>query len=172
MGGSIIYGGLLMPGDVLLRDVIDSDLPIFYEHQHDPEATTMAAFPARGREAFMAHWVKIMADPAVSQKTILFDGQVAGNIVVFGPPDHREVGYWIGREYWDKGIATQALRACLEQVKERPLYAHVAEHIIGSRRVLENCGFTLFGEDYVLFEGRKVKDFVLILGAGGSGDAP
>jgi hypothetical protein len=38
--------------------------------------------------------------------------------------------------------------------------------------VLEKCGFTLFGEDYVLFEGRKVKEFVLILGAGGSGDAP
>lgn len=46
--------------DVTLRDVIASDLPIFFEHQLDLEATRMAAFPARDREAFMAHWTRIL----------------------------------------------------------------------------------------------------------------
>jgi hypothetical protein len=32
---------------VVLRDVVDSDLPIFFEHQRDPEAGRMAAFPSR-----------------------------------------------------------------------------------------------------------------------------
>ena len=43
-----------MPTTILLRDVIASDLPIFFEQQFDPVANQMAAFPARDREAFMA----------------------------------------------------------------------------------------------------------------------
>jgi hypothetical protein len=41
--------------DVRLRDVTDADLPVFYEHQRDPEATGMAAFPARDWDAFVKH---------------------------------------------------------------------------------------------------------------------
>ena len=44
------------PNTVTLRDVTEADLPIFYEQQLDPEATQMAAFPSRDRDAFMAHW--------------------------------------------------------------------------------------------------------------------
>jgi hypothetical protein len=40
---------------VLLRDVEEDDLPVFFEHQLDPEATRMAAFSARDRKAFLAH---------------------------------------------------------------------------------------------------------------------
>jgi len=47
-----------MTNDVLLRDVQDSDLPVFFEQQLDPQATRMAAFPSRSRDAFMAHWKK------------------------------------------------------------------------------------------------------------------
>ena len=68
---------------VLLRDVTKSDLPLFFEHQLDPDATEMAAFPARDKGTFMSHWAKIMADDSVILKTILFDGQVAGNSVCF-----------------------------------------------------------------------------------------
>jgi len=46
-----------MTNDVQLRDVLADDLPIFFEQQLDPEATQMAAFPARDRDALMAHWV-------------------------------------------------------------------------------------------------------------------
>jgi RimJ/RimL family protein N-acetyltransferase len=35
----------------------------------------------------------------------------------------------------------------LDQVQERPLYAHVAIHNLASRRVLEKCGFQIIGED-------------------------
>jgi len=136
-----------MTSDVLLREVTEDDLSIFFEHQLDPDATEMAAFPARDRDAFMAHWVKIMADDVVILKTILFDGHVAGNIVSFEMSGKREVGYWIGKEYWGKSIATKALAAFLDHVKTRPLYAHVAKHNIGSRRVLEKCGFTIDDED-------------------------
>jgi RimJ/RimL family protein N-acetyltransferase len=134
-------------GDVRLREVTEDDLPIFYEQQADPEANAMAAFPARDREAFTEHWLKVLADDSVSKKTVLFDGHVAGNIVRFEQSGQPLVGYWIGRSYWGKGIATRALSEFLGQVAARPLYARVAKHNFASIRVLEKCGFTVAGEE-------------------------
>jgi RimJ/RimL family protein N-acetyltransferase len=150
---------------IQLRDVLETDLPIFYEQQLDPEATEMAGFPSRDRGAFMAHWAKIMMDESVQLKTILFDGQVAGNIVCFEQLGEREVGYWLGKEYWGKGIATRALTEFLKIIETRPLYAHVAKHNIGSRRVLEKCGFTIAGEDRFFsdFFGKHIEEFILTL---------
>ena len=105
----------------------------------------MAAFGARELDAFMAHWTQVLDDPTNITRTVLFDGNVAGNIVCWGPSDGRTIGYWIGREYWGKGIATGALTAFLEELRERPLRAHVAKHNVASLRVLEKCGFVVAG---------------------------
>jgi RimJ/RimL family protein N-acetyltransferase len=128
-------------GGVRLRDVLEEDLPVFFEHQADPVANRMAAFPPRDRDAFTAHWAKILADEAITKKTILVDGQVAGNVVSFDWDGRREVGYWVGREHWGKGVATKALAQFLRTMKRRPLHARVAKHNLGSLRVLEKCGF-------------------------------
>jgi RimJ/RimL family protein N-acetyltransferase len=153
------------PLSVQLRDVAQSDLPIFFEQQLEPEALQMAAFPSRERGAFMAHWAKIMADKSVIVKTILFDGQVAGNILSFLQSDEREVGYWLGKDFWGKGITTRALSKFLEIVKARPLYAHVAKHNPASRRVLEKCGFQVFREEkgFPDASGQEVDEFILKL---------
>ena len=151
---------------ILLRDVIEADLPIFFEQQLDPEASAMAAFPSRDRESFMTHWVKIMADKSVILRTIEFAGRVAGSIVSWEQDGKREVGYWLGKEFWGKGVATVALKQFLEIVMTRPLIAHVAKHNIGSRRVLEKCGFTLIGEDkYLDLRGKEAEEFILKLDA-------
>jgi len=136
-----------MTGKVLLRDVTEDDLPILFEQQLEPVATQMAAFPARDREPFMALWGNIQRDNTIFKQIILFNGHVAGNIVSWEQSGEREVGYWIGKAYWGKGVATQALRRFLEQVKARPLYAHVARNNLGSFRVLQKCGFTILSED-------------------------
>jgi RimJ/RimL family protein N-acetyltransferase len=150
--------------NITLLDVTETDLPMFFEQQLDPEATKMAAFPSRDRESFMAHWAKIMADESVVLKTILFDNQVAGNIVCWEQDGEREVGYWIGKEFWGKGIATKALAEFLNQVKTRPLVAHVAKHNVGSRRVLEKCGFMLIKEDkYYNTSGEEIEEVILKL---------
>jgi RimJ/RimL family protein N-acetyltransferase len=141
-----------MSNEIILREVEAQDLPIFFEQQMDPEATRMAAFPLRERDAFMAHWQKIMNNPSGSLRTILFETQVAGNIVSWVQDGEHEVGYWLGKDYWGKGIATGALSKFLNIVKERPLFAHVARHNIASRRVLEKCGFELFRHEK--FESR------------------
>jgi len=138
----------------VLRDVIDSDLPIFFEHQRDPEATSMAAFPARDRAAFDAHWQKILADDQLTAKTVLFEDRVAGNVVSWEQDGKRLVGYWIGREFWGQGLATRALAELLAELPQRPLHAYVAATNAGSIRVLEKCGFVLAEEepDELLYE--------------------
>ena len=156
--------GKSMTNNIILREVTESDLPILFEQQLDPEATAMAAFPSRHREAFMAHWARIMADEKGIIRTVLFNGQVAGNILSWEMEGEREVGYWFGREFWGKGIATQALAEYVNIVTTRPLYAHVAQHNIGSRRVLEKCGFKVIGEDsYTNPAGVSVEEFMLKL---------
>ncbi len=137
-----ITRGAQEPPKVRLRAVTASDLEIFYEQQRDEEAAAMAAFPPREHEAFMAHWDKIMRDAGVVTRTILWDGRVAGNIVSFLRGETREIGYWLGRESWGKGIATEALRSFLHVERSRPLHAGVAKHNAASIRVLEKCGFT------------------------------
>ena len=113
----------------------------------------------------MTHWNRIMADESIQIMTILFNGEVAGNMVCFEQLGEREVGYWLGREYWGKGIATQALTEFLKEIKSRPLYAHVAKHNIGSKRVLEKCGFTVAGEDRFFSEvfGKNIDEYILML---------
>jgi RimJ/RimL family protein N-acetyltransferase len=127
--------------DVRLRSVEDSDVDVFFDQQADPEATAMAAFPARDYERFAAHWAKIRADDANILRTIVADGMVAGNICSWPDDGQRLLGYWIGREYWGRGVATQALARFVDEVSSRPLHAHVATHNAGSIRVLEKCGF-------------------------------
>jgi len=113
----------------------------------------------------MAHWAKITQDESIILKTILFEEQVCGHLVSFEISDEREIGYWLGREFWGKGIVTQALAGFLQQVQSRPLYAHVAKHNIASRRVLEKCGFMVIGEDMggKNRHGEKVEEFILKL---------
>lgn len=132
---------------VTLRPLLDSDLPIFFEQQNDPVANQMAAFPAREREAFFAHWDKVRANSSNRYMTVVYDGQVAGNMLSFNMEGHREVGYWIGRAFWGKGIASEALAQFLKYEQTRPLYGVTVKHNHGSRRVLEKCGFVFVKEE-------------------------
>src|SRR5436190_2003664 len=127
--------------DVRLRDVVPDDLPLFYQHQLDPEATRMAAFPSREHAAFMAHWQRNLANPVNITRTILLGDAVVGHIACFPIDGEHDIGYWIAREAWGKGVTTRALALFLPDIPIRPLYAHVVQHNIASRRVLEKCGF-------------------------------
>lgn len=137
-----------MSNEIRLRNVEPDDLPIFFEQQLDDDAARMAGFPSRDRAAFDAHWAtNILGNPAAIIQTILCAGKVAGNIGSWRQNGVRLVGYWIGKEYWGRGIATQALAGMLHVVTERPVHAHVAKHNLASIRVLEKCGFTLEHEE-------------------------
>src|SRR5690349_11134114 len=64
----VCLGGVAMADSIVLRDVTDDDLPIFFEQQLDPDANYMAAFTSKDptdRDAFMAHWARIRADKTI-----------------------------------------------------------------------------------------------------------
>jgi RimJ/RimL family protein N-acetyltransferase len=130
----------------VLREVREDDLDVLFEQQREPEAVAMAVFPAREREAFDAHWRRILADEALVAFVIDVDGEVAGNAVSWEQDGRRLVGYWLGREFWGRGLATAALAELVQELGTRPLHAWVASSNAGSIRVLEKCGFVRVGE--------------------------
>jgi RimJ/RimL family protein N-acetyltransferase len=154
-----------MSDSVVLRDVTDDDRPILFEFQLDAEANRMAAFAPRDWEAFIEHWERVGRNPTAIRQAIICDGQVVGNIGCWEQDGHREIGYWIGREFWGRGIATRAVAAFVEQVKIRPLHGYVATHNVASRRVLEKCGFVVSGyvDDFAKLNGEDVAGIVLKL---------
>ena len=132
--------------EVTLRETTLDDVPILFEQERDQVAADMAAFASRDWDAFVAHDAKLRADTTAIRRTIVADGEVVGSIGVWGE-DEREVGYWIDRGVWGRGIASAALAAMLAEVPERPITAHVAEHNVGSMRVLERNGFVETGRE-------------------------
>lgn len=153
-----------MIGDVRLRDVEPGDLPVFYRHQLDPDATRMAAFAARDRADFDDHWAtNVLGNPTAITRTIVADEQVAGWVGSWIQDGVRLVGYWIGRDHWGRGVATRGLGDFLKLVTDRPLHAHVARHNVGSIRVLEKCGFVVEREDSGGGAGDDVAERVFVL---------
>jgi len=135
--------------EVSLRPVEDGDLPFFFSWQADEESARMAAVASRDATAFAAHWPRIRNNPDGMLRTIVADGDVAGHALSWTGADGRMVGYWLGKEYWGRGIASTALGLYLEEELYRPLLATVAEHNVGSRRVLEKAGFRLVSSEPV-----------------------
>src|SRR4051812_49940810 len=108
---------------VTLREVTKEDLPTFFEHQLDAEATRMAAFPSRDRDAFMAHWARIMSKETNETgilNTILADGTVAGNVVYWEAAGEPNIGYWLGKTQLGEGVASAGLGPIFTKKKGRP----------------------------------------------------
>jgi RimJ/RimL family protein N-acetyltransferase len=162
--------------NVTLRGVAETDLPIFFEYESDPAANHMAAFTRKNpadRNAFEEHWKRILGDKTVVIRTVLFDGHVVGSVARYVDIEFRrpEVTYWIGKEYWGKGIATKALSKFLGgELKDRPIYARSAKDNIASIRVLEKCGFKIvsYGRGFANARGKEIEEVILELRAGAS----
>lgn len=155
--------------EVRLRELRDSDLPVIFEYESDPVAIQMAAFTAddpADRVAFDAHWARIRANAAITIRTILVGDAVAGTIAGFERDGDAEVTYWVGRQFWGKGVATRALAAFLREHPRRPLHARAAKDNVASIRVLEKCGFTVAGYDkgFANARGAEIDEVILMLG--------
>src|SRR5262245_49473590 len=129
--------------EVRLREVQDEDLEVLYEYQLEPESNAMAGVEPRDWEGFRAHRTRIAGNPGALVGALVGDGDgVVGDVLSWrNKQGVREIGYRIGKAFWGRGIATAALTAFLAKLTERPLYAHVVMHNIGSMKVLERCGF-------------------------------
>jgi RimJ/RimL family protein N-acetyltransferase len=152
-----------MTGDVLLRDVRETDLGAFFAQEHDPEAVRRSHFPPRERDRFMTHWrTRVLGDPTVFAQTVTVDGEIAGSIVAWWQDGKRYLGYWLDQRFWGRGIGTTAVRLFLDREKSRPLYADPYVGNTGSVRLLEKCGFRRAGS---VFNGAD-EHVVLVLEIG------
>jgi len=108
-------------------------------------------FPHPYSLADAERWIREAAalDPE-THFAIAVDGAAAGAIGIHLKKDVRrrsaEIGYWLGQEFWGRGIATEAVRAVTAHVFARfdlvRLYAGVFEENHASMRVLEKAGYT------------------------------
>ncbi len=154
------------PAVVRLQPVEDDDLDGFFRAQQDPVARWMVAFTSPDsddRVAFDTHWARIRSDPSVVARTILADDAVAGSIARFERDGHVEVGYWLDRAWWGRGIGRRALALFVAIVPDRPLHAWVAADNIASRRILEHAGFRVIGADLELSAARGTSVDQLVL---------
>jgi len=116
----------------------------------------MSAYPAKDKGEFMRHWEGILKNKSMVARTIMYKEKIAGHIICWKEGKYEQrVGYWIGKQFWGRGIASSTLREFLAEVKVRPLYAEVANHNLASKRVLEKNGFALHDE------GVKVSVWIL-----------
>ena len=153
---------------VLLREILPADVDVFFEQQLDERARWMAAFTrpeSVDRTAFSAHWTAVLAGEGTLNRAVMVDGAVAGYVASFPRGERREVSYWIGREYWGRGIATMALSQFLAIDSVRPLHGAAAADNAASIRVLEKCGFKRAAEEtsFADARGAEILEVVMLL---------
>jgi RimJ/RimL family protein N-acetyltransferase len=158
-----------MVDTVSLREMIPEDIAVFFAQEQDPKARDLIAFTSKrptDRAAYDQRWARLRTDETVKVKTVLLGDAVIGYVAAFERNvGQREVAYWIGREFWGRNLATQALTLFLAQFTERPLYARCAMDHLASMRVLEKCGFVTYGRGRFFAEarGKEVDEWIFEL---------
>lgn len=136
--------------------VEDADLDQVFEWERDPGAVAMAAFTRADpsdRAAFDRHYERIRNNSDCTLLAIDDDGAFAGTIGSFTVDGERELTYWIDPSRWGRGLASAALDAFVQIEPTRPLLARVAEHNIGSAKVLARAGFVQVGSETAHADG-------------------
>ena len=126
-----------------LRDATTADIPALFALQEESGSVELAAIKRRSREAFDEHWRHtVLASPETTKKIIELAGELVGYVVAWCHDEQREVGYWIARAHFGRGIATQALQRFVKEYEtQRPLHAVIAAHNYGSMKVAARVGF-------------------------------
>jgi len=146
----------LTSGDVKLRRFKKSDSIRLVElaNNENISRNLRDGFPhpytLQHAEEFIQRFIDL--DP-ITIFAIEYKGEYVGNIgLTRGHDVYRksaEVGYFIGEDYWNKGIVTTALKLITDygftNLDIVRIHTGVYEHNLASQRVLEKCGFVKEG---------------------------
>jgi len=108
------------------------------------------AFPFPYTPADAKAWIRLATGDALNQVFAIDVGGFAVGAIGLKPGDdvHRlsaEIGYWLGEEFWNRGIATEAVKAVTEYAFESLEMVRVHAEVFAwngaSMRVLEKAGF-------------------------------
>lgn len=153
---------------MILRKTTPADLETLFIFQTDKEAGYLAAFMPKDpndKPAYMQKYSKHIADPTINMVTIIIDDVIVGSIAKFEIDEEAGITYWIDKKFWNKGIATAALKQFLTIELTRPIQAYVAFDNLGSQKVLEKCGFKKVSSDFGFANARQaeIEEFIYIL---------
>jgi RimJ/RimL family protein N-acetyltransferase len=130
---------------VRLRATTREDLPRLYGFGLEPEALAVSGSKPRVWEEFERRWLEMMGDGRATSRVIVMQGEngdeVVGAVNVLVVEGEDALGYWIGREYWGRGIASAAVGLMLADVTRRPLFATAGASNVASLKVLKKHGF-------------------------------
>jgi [ribosomal protein S5]-alanine N-acetyltransferase len=172
---------ILVNSQIHLSEFRPSDKPALIELLNDPdiyERTFRIPFPytEADAEAFLAR-VATATDQhgqpahfAIRTGNDTLIGGCGLNDFEVGKSHRAEVGYWLGKSFWGRGIMTAVVqRVCQHAFDEfglAKIIAHVVTHNPASARVLEKCGFVQEGllRKHFLKDGQfiDVKLFALL----------
>jgi [ribosomal protein S5]-alanine N-acetyltransferase len=153
------------PINIKLRPTIVEDLDTLFLFQMDKDGGYLAAFMPEDptdKTAYINKYTKLLSDPTVNNQTIILDNTIVGSIAKFVMNGDAELTYWIDRQFWGQGIATQALTLFLAIENYRPIFGRVAFDNFGSQRVLEKCHFVKVGADKGFANARQteIEEFI------------
>ena len=138
-----------------LRRLKKSDYKTLAEQANNPKIAENLTdmFPHPYTEEDAKKFLEESADNS-EYRAITYENKFAGVISATkgGKNEEHEagLGYWLGEEFWGKGIMTKAVSEFVDEyLKENPdiirLQAKVYPHNLGSARVLEKTGFKYEG---------------------------
>lgn len=147
---------VLEAGRLVLRPFEPADAPVVQQLAGDRAVaeTTLNIphpYPDGAAEAWIAMHPQEWAAGAGATFAIVADAQLVGAIALHLSPRHHrgELGYWVGKPFWGRGIATDSARAMLAfGFTELNLNRIQASHLPGnpaSGRVMEKLGMTREG---------------------------
>jgi RimJ/RimL family protein N-acetyltransferase len=162
------YRGSAVGTDMKLRKFTSSDAPRIAALVGDYEVSRWTSNIPHPYDAHNAiAWMEFTeSDVTRHPHAVEVDGEVVA-CVSYWPyeSDGTEVGYWVGKEYWGKGIATQALQLLLAMESfpntER-IVAKVMDGNFGSVRVLEKCGFSIVKSCNIQCRGIDVPSSIFV----------
>lgn len=136
----------------IVRDWRAGDEESLVRHANNPRIwrNLRDAFPQPYTMADARGWVeRASAEKPLTDFAIEVEGQAAGAIGLVIQTDifrrSAEIGYWLGEDFWGRGIVTEAVRAVVEygfaNFDLARIYAGVLQWNGGSMRVLEKAGF-------------------------------
>ena len=136
---------------LVLRPWREDDAADLYRFASDPEVGPAAGWAPHRDVADSLNVLKtILMKDQTWAITIKPSDEPVGSVGVFpgGQAEQHgeyEIGYWVARPFWGRGIAPEAVKALLSLYfsfgAERRWCAH-AETNARSRRVIEKCGFS------------------------------
>ena len=167
---------MIIKGDrINLRKLRKSDAESIQKHAKDKEISRYTTLPHPYKLEHAQYFIKLTHKKMRKKESYEFGIELKGTKKIIGmiglmniefKNKKSELGYWLGKEYWRKGLTTESLGLVLkfgfEELKLEKIYAKVMYPNIASANLLKKNGFKLEGRlrKNTLKNGKLMDDLI------------